>query len=408
LRNFEFAADPAALFAEHREWAARHADPLSAAAAPHTNDRSPDRRLRIGYVSGHFRHHAVAFFSEPLLAAHDREQFEVFCYAHQNQEDSATQRFRARADGWCDLFRMSDHDAAARIRDDRIDILIDLAGHIGDNRLLIFAHRPAPVQVTYLGYQNTTGMRAMDYRLTDAHADPPGTNDAYYTEQLVRLPGAFFCYARPEEAPPVGAPPFESQGHVTFASLNNLNKLNDEALQAWARILARVPGSRLLVLGYSQGVFERRVRQKLSDEGIDGARVDVVNKRPRAEYLAVHHQIDIALDSFPFNGHTTVCDALWMGVPSVMLEGTSYATRFGGRTLLDTGLGDLIARNVDDYVSLAVQLANDRARLAELRRSTRQRLAGSRLMDAQAFARDVEAAYRRMWHDWCAAPAPSN
>jgi predicted O-linked N-acetylglucosamine transferase (SPINDLY family) len=259
------------------------------------------------------------------------------------------------------------------------------------------------VQVTYLGYQNTTGMTAMDYRLTDEHADPPGLTEAYYTERLVRLSGAFFCFAPPEPSPPVGGLPLEREGRVTFASLNHIHKLTDDAFRVWARILARVPNARLVVLAYTPGVLENRVRALMAGEGIDPARIEVVGKRPRYDYLQMHDYLDIALDTFPFNGHTTVCDALWMGVPSIMMEGQSYASRFGGSTLLGVGLGDLIARSSDEYVDKAVALAEDPARLAELRATLRERLLASPLVDAAKFTRGLEAAYRQMWHAWCAS-----
>jgi predicted O-linked N-acetylglucosamine transferase (SPINDLY family) len=401
--NFHPGYDSPARFAEHLAWGAQHADALTALAPPHTNERDPERRLRVGYVSAHFREHAVAFFSEPLLAAHGHEQFEIVCYSDVSTPDATTERFRARADLWRGTTRLSHEQLAQQVRDDRIDVLVDLAGHIGGNRLPMFARKPAPVQVTYLGYQNTTGMRAMDYRLTDAHADPPGITDRWYTERLYRLPDSFFCFAPPEPAPPLGELPCSREGTITFASLNHIPKLTEAAVRIWARILARVPASRLVLLAYSPGVLERNVRAVLAEEGVDPARVDVRNKRPRFNYLKMHDEIDIALDTFPFNGHTTVCDALWMGVPSIMLEGDSYASRFGGSTLLGVGLGDLIARSPDEYVDLAVNLATDRERLTELRRTLRERLRQSSLVDAPRFAAQVETAYRDMWRAWCAS-----
>jgi predicted O-linked N-acetylglucosamine transferase (SPINDLY family) len=401
--NFHPGYDAPARFAEHLAWGAQHADALTALAPPHTNKRDPERRLRVGYVSAHFREHAVAFFSEPLLAAHGHEQFEIVCYSDVPVPDATTERFRACADLWRDTARLSHEQLAQQVRDDQIDVLVDLAGHIGGNRLPMFARKPAPVQVSYLGYQNTTGMRAMDYRLTDAHADPPGITDRWYTERLYRLPDSFFCFAPPEPAPPLGELACAREGMITFASLNHIPKLTAAAVRLWARILARVPASRLVLLAYSPGVLERNVRAVLAEEGVDPGRVDVRNKRPRFDYLKMHDEIDIALDTFPFNGHTTVCDALWMGVPSIMLEGDSYASRFGGSTLLGIGLGDLIARSPDEYVTLAVNLATDRERLTELRRTLRERMRQSSLVDAPRFAAQVETAYRDMWRAWCAS-----
>ncbi len=400
--NFDPHIDAAKLFAEHRAWAQRHAEPLTAAAAPHAPDRNPQLRLRVGYVSPHFREHAVSFFSEPMILAHDRQEFEIFCYSDTRVADACTERFRARADGWREIVGLSDQQVVQQVRDDRIDILVDLAGHIGGNRLLVFARKPAPVQVTYLGYQNTTGMSAMDYRLTDDHADPPGMTETQYSERLERLPESFFCFAPSPQAPEVNALPAATNGFITFASFNHINKLRPETLQVWAQILKSTPKSRLLVLGYAPGRFESNVRDIMARSGIDPARLRVVNKRPRDEYLRLHHEIDIALDTFPFNGHTTVCDALWMGVPSIMLEGNTYASRFGGTAPINLGLRDLIAGSQSQYIQIATALAGDLPRLTALRSGLRERMRTSVLMDADGFTRRLEAAYRRMWRAWCA------
>jgi protein O-GlcNAc transferase len=399
--NFDPRMEPAALFAEHRAWAKRHAEPLTAAAAPHARGDDAQRRLRVGYVSPHFREHAVSFFSEPMILAHDRREFEIFCYSDTRIGDDCTERFRARADGWRDIAGLSDQRVAEQVRDDRIDILVDLAGHIGGNRLLVFARKPAPIQVTYLGYQNTTGMSAMDYRLTDDHADPPGMTETLYSERLERLPESFFCFAASPLAPEVNALPASTNGYVTFASFNHISKLRAETFQVWSRILKSTPKSRLLVLGYAPGRFETNVRNVLGREGIDASRLRVINKRPRPEYLRLHHEIDICLDTFPFNGHTTVCDALWMGVPSIMLEGQTYASRFGGTALVNLGLRELIAGSQSQYVHIATALAADLPRLAALRAGLRERMRNSALMDVQGFTRRLEQAYRRMWLEHC-------
>ncbi len=404
--NFHPAYDAASLFAEHRAWAARHAEPLTAAAAPHTNERAPERRLRVGYVSSHFREHAVSFFIEPVIARHDRKGYEVFCYSDVRLPDAVTQRFRSSAEQWRDIAAMSDAEVAELVRRDEIDILVDLAGHIGGNRLLVFARKPAPVQVTYLGYQNTTGMSAMDYRLTDEHADPPGATDEFYSERLVRLPRSFFCFQPPEPSPDVNELPAVTRGHVTFASLNHINKLTPDALRTWAKILLAVRDSRLIVLAYSGGQLARNIWDVMAREGVEPGRVEIVDKRPRYEYLRLHHEIDIALDSFPFNGHTTICDALWMGVPSIMLEGSTYASRFGGSTLRNVGLSELIACSPGQYVEIATALAGDLPRLVQLRRDLRSRMRASPLVDAVGFTRNLESAYRHMWRAWCEQDSP--
>lgn len=403
--NFQPGIDAATLFDAHLAWAARHAEPLTARAAPHTNDRSAERRLRIGYVSPYFREHAVNFFSEPLICSHDHAQFEIYCYSDVTTPDEATARIRAAADHWRDVRRSSDEQLANQVRDDAIDILVDLTGHIADNRLLAFARRPAPVQVTYLGYQNTTGMSAMDYRLTDERADPPGATDAYYTEQLVRLPRAFFCYRPSPDAPEVNRLPALERGEVTFGSFNNVTKLNADVIETWASILARVPNSRLLVLAYRGDYLQSQLGEAARRHGVDPSRVELCSKRPRAEYLALMQSVDIALDAFPFNGHTTTCDLVWMGVPVVSLAGDSYASRFGGSVLANVGLESLITTCREDYVQRAVKLAEDLDHLAKLRGLLRSQMAASPLLDFAGFTRHVEAACRRMWRRWCVSSA---
>jgi predicted O-linked N-acetylglucosamine transferase (SPINDLY family) len=402
--NFHPDFDAETVFAEHRVWAGRHADPLLLGSAPHANDRTPGRRLRVGYVSAHFQHHAVNFFSEPILAAHDHRAIEVFCYsaAVPAESDATTRRLQDYADHWREIAGQSDQQVSETIRADQIDILVDLTGHIGGNRLLVFARKPAPVQVTYIGYQNTTGMLAMDYRLTDAWADPPGATDHLYTEKLVRLPRAFFCYLPPALAPDVSPLPAIANGLVTFGSFNNPAKITPRVLETWAGILSAVPNSRLVLLARVTAGFRQHVGRAFERQGVSADRVELVERRPLGEYLQLIECVDIGLDPFPFNGHTTTCDCLWMGVPVVMLAGHSYASRFGGSALVNLGLRDLIAGSREDYVEIASGLAADLDRLKGLRAGLRVRMSDSPLVDAQGFTRNLEAVYRRMWADWCA------
>jgi predicted O-linked N-acetylglucosamine transferase (SPINDLY family) len=400
--NFLPEYDPPSIFAEHLEWGRRHADALTAASPPHPNDRAPGRRLRVGYVSGHFCDHAVNFFSEPILASHDHAHFEVYCYSNHARADETNQRLRGYADGWREIGYLSDVQAAELVRQDRIDILVDLAGHIAGNRLLVFAHKPAPVQVTYIGYQNTTGMQAMDYRLTDAWADPPGATDAFYTEQLVRLPRAFFCYRPSPLAPDVDALPAASTGAVTFGSFNNFAKVTPQLLATWARILQAVPQSKIVVLAPDTPSIAQRVVQSFAAAGVSPQRVTMAPRRGRADYMKLIQQVDLALDPFPFNGHTTTCDALWQGVPVVTLAGRMYANRFGSSAHVNLGLEDLIAQSPDEYVQIAARLAGDLARLARLRAELRGRMTASPLLDFVGFTRNLESAYRQMWATWCA------
>ena len=377
--NFHPAYDADEIFREHLAWARRYAEPLTALAAPQAIDRTSDRRLRIGYVSAHFREHAVSFFSLPLLAAHDHAEFEIFCYSNSAADDSdaITAQFQQAADYWRTVAGLSDEALADLAREDKIDILVDLAGHIRDNRLLAFARKPAPIQVSYLGYQNTTGMSAMDYRLTDLHADPPGTSDAFYSEKLVRLPRSCFCYLPPQGAPDVNELPALTSGHVTLGWFNDIAKTTPQAIDTWARILTAIPTARLLVLGYRGGVFENRIHDAMTAAGVEQARVELLDHCSPDEYLRLHHRVDIALDAFPFNGHTTICNALWMGVPSVVREGASYASRLGGTALVNLGLEDLIARSSDEYVEIVARLAADLDRLSELRRGSEGARSGS-------------------------------
>jgi protein O-GlcNAc transferase len=399
--NFCRGHDAETIFREHLAWGRMHAEPLTQRAVPHSNDPTPGRRLRIGYVSPYFRHHAVNYFTEPMLLEHDHAQFEIFCYSDVAQADATTLRIKAAADHWRDTLNLSAEEIARQVRDDRIDILVDLTGHIGGGRLLVFARRPAPIQVTYIGYQNTTGMSAMDYRLTDAHADPPGLADRYYTERLVRLPRAFFCYKPFDDSPPVTPLPALAAGHVTFGSFNNLMKVTPEAIEVWLEILSRVPASRLVVLAYRGGHAERNLHARARAHGIEPSRVEVFEKCSTPDFLKWQQRADIALDPFPFNGHTTTCDSIWMGVPVVMLEGDAYVSRFGGSVLANVGLNDLIAHNTDEYIDIAVGLASELPRLERLRDTLRQRMADSPLMDYAGFTRNLESAYRKMWVDWC-------
>jgi predicted O-linked N-acetylglucosamine transferase (SPINDLY family) len=385
--NFVDHISAGEVFETHREWDIRHGRPMPDSV--YTNDRSIGRRLKIGYVSADFRLHSVAYFLEPLLRSHDRGRLEVFCYSDVSAPDTATA-----------------HDALAdRIRNDGIDILVDLAGHTSKNRLPVFARKPAPVQVTWLGYPNTTGLDAMDYRLVDAVTDPEGEADAFASEALVRLPGGFLCYGGRDDAPAPGAAPSLETGFVTFGSFNNLAKLSGATLDVWARLLDRLPSARLLLKGkpFAEAATRAIYLDRLAERGVTADRVELVAWLPEEAHLAVYDRVDIALDPFPYNGTTTTCEALWMGVPVVTLRGDRHAGRVGASLLTQIGLNDLIADSVESYVEAAAALAGDPARLDELRHALRPRMAASRLCDGPAFAREVEGAYRTMWRRWCEA-----
>jgi predicted O-linked N-acetylglucosamine transferase (SPINDLY family) len=394
--------EPAALFEEHRAWdrehAARFAPDRFAAAEPRAmaSDPAADRPLRIGYVSGDFCDHPAGSFIAPILASHDRRSFLIVCYFTKPFGDAITDRFRAGADLWRDAAALSDDQLAQQIRLDKIDILIDLSGHTGRNRLLVFARKPAPVQVTYLGYCDTTGLSTMDYRVTDAVADPPG-QEAFYTEKLLRLPSGFSCFALAPTAPPVQSRP--NSGPVTFGSLNGLAKLNESVIHLWCDVLRAAPDSRLLICRHElRGVAAERLRHWFRAREIPDERVELRGDFDGPRYLALYDDIDIALDVQPWSGHTTACEALWMGVPVVTMTGRTQAGRMVASVLTHAGLGELIAADRDQYISVAAELASDRGRLATLRSQMRDRLLGSPVMNGGGdVTRDLENAYRRIW-----------
>jgi predicted O-linked N-acetylglucosamine transferase (SPINDLY family)/predicted SAM-dependent methyltransferase len=394
----------AEVFAEHKLFGARFVQPV---AAPDPDPAWP-RRLRIGYVSPDFRSHVVACFMLPILARHDRERFEIFCYYTFTVTDNVTEAVRELADHFAVCGGDSDAELAARVRADRIDILVDLAGHTISHRLKSFALRPAPVQVTYLGYPNTTGLSAIDYRLTDAKADPPGEADRICVERLVRLPRSFLCYRPGPDILDPGPPPAQGASRITFGSFNNFHKLSDPYFDAAARVLQAVPGSQLLLKAKPLGAqaVVRRVRDKFAAAGIDPSRLVLMGWETTPEsHLAVYKKVDIALDSFPYNGTTTTCEAMWMGVPVITLRGDRHAGRVGASLLETVGLGDLVAGDVDEYVRIAQRLAGDLPRIVELRAGMRARLRASALMDERGFTRELEDCYLGMWQQKLAAAA---
>ena len=396
-------ADPE-LLAEHRAWAARHAEPLTAAMAPPANPADPDRRLRLGYLSADFYGHPVGFFIGPVIAMHDRARLEVVCYASVERPDRLTELFRSQADIWRDVTQIDDRALAARMRDDAIDILVDLGGHTAGNRLVALAYKPAPVQASYLGYPGTTGMTAVGYRLTDAWADPPGPSDAAAVETLVRLPHGFLAYRAPTDTPDVGPLPAARNGYVTFGSLNNLAKVSPQAIALWSRLLAAVPRSRLMLKAraFADAGTRQRFVAAFAAHGIAGERLDLLARTPLpVDHFRSYDRVDIALDTLPYNGATTTCEALWMGVPVLALSGDRHAGRVGASLLNAAGLADLVAESPDAYVAKGVGLAGDLDRLADWRTGLRAHIAAAPLSDVRRLTRSIEAAYRQMWRAWC-------
>ena len=396
---------PEKVFQQHLQWDRQYAQPLAKTIEPHPNDRSPQRRLRIGYVSPDFHLHPVAFFLENLLAHHDRDAVEVFCYADLGRADAVTARLQRSAHHWRNVLNLGDAQLARLIREDRIDILVDLAGHTPGNRLLLFARKPAPIAVTYLGYPDTTGLTSIDYRLTDAYADPPGMTEALHTEQLVRLPETFLCPGPMDGAPEVNPLPAATADHVTFGSFNALSKVNDRIADLWARVVRQTPKSRMVIKSHS-GLDNPSPRKRLLDifaaRGIGPERIELLDRTASlSSHLEAYHRIDLALDTFPYHGTTITCEALWMGVPTIALAGRWHASRVAVSLLSNAGLADCVADTPEQFVRMAVSLAQRPVDLARIRASLRQNMAQSPLTDARRLARNVEAAYRTMWRRWC-------
>lgn len=394
--------EPANMLAAHRCWAAIH--DKGPVTSEWKNARDPERLLRVGYISADFRTHSVAFFFEPLLAQHDDTRFETFCYAAVMHQDAVTARLQELAGHWRSIIGMTGTQVADMIRADGIDILVDLAGHTGNNALKVFSYKPAPVQVTWLGYPDTTGLSAIDYRLTDILCDPPGS-EAFHTESLLRLLDCFLSYQPLTGAPDVAPLPALAQGYITFGSFNHLPKINDRVIALWAELLTAVPHSRLLLKNKSLGdaATAERYYGLFAARGIGRELIELTGfTTTQVEHLDAYGRIDIALDTFPYNGTTTTCEALWMGVPIVTLAGERHAGRVGMSLLNAVGHPEWIAGNPIHFIALAADLAADIPRLAALRRGLRRQVADSSLCDRPAFARGMEAAYRKMWRACCA------
>jgi len=391
-------ATPRSILAAHRDWASLHAEPLTAAAPPLQNDRLPDRVLRVGYVASSFNNNAPARrFVVPLFRSHDHTKFQIVGYSDVAAPDATTHQLRGYCDEWHSTVGLSDAQLAGKIRADRIDILVDLMLHAGGHRLLAFARRPAPVQVTYLAYAGTSGMSAMDWRITDPHLDPP-ESDANYTERSMRIE-SYWCYESPPEAPAVGPLPAHTTGFVTFGCLNQFSKVRPETIDAWTVILRTLPNSRLL-LRCDPGSHRAKVTEQFLKHDVQAARIEYLPAQPFRQYLDTYNRIDIALDPFPCNGGTTTCDALWMGAPVVTLAGQSAVARAGVSVLSHVGLPQLIARSVEEYIQIACNLASDLHTLSALRTQLRNQMQRSTLCNAERFTRGLEQAYRTMWRHW--------
>ncbi len=399
--NFSDAFSPEEIFQEHRQWALRHAEPLTASARPYRNPRTRGRPLRIGYVSANFRDHAVTYFFEGTLIHHDRERFLVHCYSDVEQPDAHTERLRRAAGVWRDIAGLDDASVAELVRRDAIDILIDLTGHTDNHRLLTFARKPAPVQVTWNGYANTTGMSAIDYRITDALADPPGMTEHLHSEKLVRLPEIYMAFSPPAASPQVSAAPETKEGHVSLGSMNALSKVTPQVIAVWSTILRALPGARLLMCTVPVGRTTERVIREFARHGVERSRLELLPKLPFQQFLSAHSRVDIALDPFPFSGTTTTCQTLWMGVPVITLAGKCHVSRVGVTMLSSVGLEQCVATDENDYVEKALAFASNPALLRELREGLRERMRASPLTNGARLTRFLEDAYLKMWEDYC-------
>ena len=388
----------ATLAEAHAEFDRRHAAPLGGASVQHENVRDRHARLRLGFVSRDLGRHPVGCFLVRVLENLGQEQQETICYSDRVVKDDWTHRLQAVATQWRDVAGISDQRLAEQIRADRIDILFDLAGHTAHNRLLTFARKPAPIQITWLGYVGTTGLRAMDYILADRHLIPAEA-EPYYCEKVLRMPEDYACYNPPTEAPAPGSLPAMERGHVTFGSFNNLCKITPQVVEVWSGILHRVSQSRL-VIRY-RGLDDTGTRQRFiglfADQGIAGDRVDLLGWSPFATRMELYQQIDIGLDPFPYSGATTTCDALWMGIPVITCPDETFASRQSLTHILAVGLKELVARDLADYIERAVALATDQSRLVGMRAGLRERMAASPLCDGKRFATNFASLLHDVW-----------
>ncbi len=397
LLTYQYLVDKSAesIFEQHQKWVGNLLGPEKPGRSIHLEF---SKRLRVGYVSSDFRRHSVAYFVEPLLEHHDAGRYEITCYFTNKEGDDKTKQLRALSHRWRNVAGLDDSQFLQVIADDGIDILVDLSGHTSGGRLTVFARRAAPVQVSFIGYPCTTGVKEMDYRISDEIADPLGA-ERWCTESLYRLPRCFLCYRPPVDSPQVSRLPMKSKGFVTFGSFNNLAKINREVILLWAELLKRLPMSRLVIKNHSLTDKPTRERyQKLFlDVGVSDKRIEFTGFIPdNADHLATYGKIDIALDTFPYNGTTTTCEALWMGVPVVSLSGDRHSARVGASLLEAVGFPDWVADTSQQYLQIAQDLAEDMTALDSLRHTLRQHVRCSHLCQGEMYTREVEAAYESM------------
>jgi len=400
MASYHVLSDATETLELHREWDRIAGEDGQRNRYRHSPGGDPERRLRLGYVSPDFRRHSVSYFFEPILAAHDRDRFEVYCYAEVSPGDEVTQRLKVLADGWVTTVGMSDAALAQRIHADHIDILIDLAGHTGGNRLGAFTYKPAPIQATYLGYFTTTGLESMDYWISDEVMTPEDTVEQS-TETIWRLGRSCVVYRPPATAPAVAER--SADGAVTFGSFSDLSKVSPVAVERWAEILKQVPGSRLLLKAkqLSDEGERRKWQERFVAQGIGAERLELRSRTESLEaHLEMYGEVDIALDSMPRTGGTTTAEALYMGVPVISLAGERFIERLSASMLEAVGLDELVATSSEDYIGKAIELAGDGARRTRLRHDLRGRMEASGLCDAAGLTRSLEQAYAQMWQQY--------
>lgn len=394
-----------ALFAEHL-WAGCRAEAeVNPWCDEFPNSPDPERVLNVGYLSGDFRGHSVALFTEFLFERHRRDRVKVFAYSSTGQQDAVTARFKAAADGWRDVREQFDAAVAKVILDDRIDILVDLAGHTGDQRIGVLAGRAAPVQMTWLGYLNTTGLTRVDYKITDPVADPEGMTEALHTERMLRMPHSQWCFRPPAAALGAGVSRAEPGGAFTFGSFNQFSKVSGTTLVLWTAVLRAIPDARLRVVGIPKGSASSSLRGRLEAAGVEPSRVDLVERQPLEDYYAGYGRVDACLDTTPYSGGTTTCDALWMGVPVITLAGTRSMSRSSASLLAAVGRPELVAKSAEEVVAIAKGLAAKGAWSGSERAGLRAKMKASPLMDEARFVSDLEDLYRKAWREWCVARA---
>jgi len=404
--HFHPAHDERTIDEERQRWSRKFGEPLKQLILPHSNDPAvAGRKLRVGYVSPDFRDHVVGRNVLPLLERHDRRIFEILCYSDVVKPDQLTKEFRQCAHLWRSIVGVDDETVVEIIRKDGVDILVDLAQHTACNRLPVFARKPAPVQVSFAAYPGSTGLEAIEYRISDHYLESGPAQQTAREKEQVCLIDSFWCYESRGAEVEVNGLPARAGGRVTFGCLNNFCKVNERALRLWAQVLGKVKDSRLILLA-ALGSHRQRTWETLEKQGVEAQRVEFVEFRPRREYLQLHHRLDIVLDTFPYNGHTTSLDALWMGVPVITLAGNTSVSSAGVSQLTNLGMPELIARTETEFVNIAENLARDLPRLAQLRSTLRDRMQASILMDAPRFARQIEQAYRSMWRAWRLAQSP--